>query len=223
MARHLHPLQRREVPVDLRPERFQLACSRSSSPSTSICRSPPIRFSSSICRSSSRIGFSNSSVRLRPSGSSRLDVVDGIGAQESAQGPNEVFLRRDADATGPEPHRLSIPVAPLNIQGRGAGVGRRAPRPPGATRGAARPAPATGGSGRRRRTALSSSRARADSTMNVVVLAAVPVAVAALEQQRHVGEDRSVEHGPGLGEDEHFGRPGNPRPSAARTPRRSSW
>ena len=60
--------------------------------------------------------------RLRPSGSSRLDVVDGIGAQQVAQGAHEILLRRDADAAGPEPDRLPVAVAPLNIERRGTRV-----------------------------------------------------------------------------------------------------
>ena len=91
--------------------------------------------------------------------------MDGIGAQEIAQGPNEVLLRRDADATGAEPDRLAVPVAPLNIEGRGTGVGgaERRRRPQGVRLGAA-------GERQRRLSAtapdaLSSSSARAASTM----------------------------------------------------------
>ena len=183
------PLDGREVPVDLRPQRLELALQ-------------PLELAVDVDLSLGRRSASGPrsaaparaaasrtpAYTLRPSGSSRLDVVDGIGAQEIAQGPNEVLLRRDADATGPEPHRLPVPVAPLNIERRRARDGpSRGRRPPGA-----RPARARAGARQRRLSATAPERLELVQRPGRlhderrVVLAPVPVAVAAGEQQRRV-------------------------------------
>jgi len=133
------PLNRGQVSVDVRPQGFELALEPSSSPSMSICRSVPIRFKSSICRSNSRQPASRTPANNAEGhrGQTRLDVVDGIGAQEIAQAPNEVVLaatrmRRDRSRTD-----SPFPSLHSNIQGRRTRV-RRAQgrgRPEGVRRG----------------------------------------------------------------------------------------
>src|SRR3954451_16995811 len=43
--------------------------------------------------------------------------LDGVGAQEIAQGAHEIVLRLDADAARAQAHRIAVLVGPFNIEG----------------------------------------------------------------------------------------------------------
>src|SRR5262249_3869726 len=172
----------------------------------SIWRSVPIRFRSSICRSSSSRGFSNSSVYAEGIGSTCLDVVNGVGTQEIAQGPDEVVFRRDADATGAEAHVFAVPVAPLNIERRRARV-RRAEhgrRPKRIGRGRRRRAPAEAQRDGTRGLQLLETAGRFHDERSMV-LTAIAVAVPSGQEQGGVRKNRRVELGPRVGEHDRLG------------------